>query len=314
MKKRRFFFILCLLFSTLSFIGCDSDDEKPNPPQLIGLSLSTTSNSYRDAVVSYLSLACKERGYTLIITNAEGKVSNQLVQMDALMNLGIKSIIIDAPKEDISAEIEKLKKTNIPLINILNPLSDPSLADAVIINNNKQAGKAVADVINAALPGGGKYQVLYRTGEVSDNERIQRIEGLTENLNASNLPFSNPLSCVDSLSALSRARSIISRDISVCIALDDVSINALAATLEASDKTLDDMKLIVISGSPGSKKLLKEGKISAVIAQSPAKLASTSMDICIELINNKPVKQMSEIENQTITSDNITNYDINNWE
>lgn len=308
------FLLISILSLSLLLSSCKNEIEKTEPAKLIGLSLASIQDDYMTSVVNTLSKECKNNGYTLIITNSNGDVENQKIQLRSLLSLGVKSLIFVAPPEDISNELDNFRKVNIPIVNTVSLVSDSTLVDVSIVNNDKQSGVAIAEEINKYLVGGGKYQMLFKTGEKTDYVRNQCLAGLTNTLSASISKYSNPLACVDSVSSVSKAKTILSKDIKVCIAFDDTSIKGFVTALAESEKTLEDVKLIVVSGSPFSKMLLRDGKISTIIALSPVTLAKTAINSCFTLINGQQQEFKILINNSILTPDNIENYNYTIWE
>ena len=313
MKRIFYLYFACLVACLV--MGCsDHDEDKTEPAQLIGVSLASATNGYMDAVVMKLQGDFKSKGYTLLVTNADGKIETQKTQIKALLNRGIKALIIVSPEGDLSEETVLVKKSGMPLLNMINLFEDKNLADVYIANDDRQSGEILAEEINTLLVNGGKYQVLYKTGDVSESVRVECIDGLKDNLEASVSQFSNPLACVDLLSATQRAKQILSRDVEVCVAFDDISAQGFVTAMAEMGKTLNDVHILVLSGSPESKQLLKNGKISAVIARSPISLAAAVVEGCLKRINRELVEKYILIENKTLTVTNIGDSDSGRWE
>lgn len=302
-----FFFLLLLIFP-----GCENNEQEVASAQLLGLSLAQPANEYTNAVAMELSRKFKEQGYSLIITDADGKIENQQKQVAALLKQNVKALLLAAPEGDFSESIAKISELGIPLVNVVKPLADMTMADAVVLPDAADEGKLAARFMNEIL-GTGKYQMLYMTGSAIEDELTQWQDGLADGLNPGITKFSNPLACVDSLSALSRAKSILSRDVQVCVALDDVALYGFVTALEECGKTLNDVKIIVFSGSPKSKTLLREGKISAIIARSPQTVAQQTMEACLSLLQGQTMENIW-VKSILITKDNIAEFDINKWE
>lgn len=314
MKKVNVIRLLFFFLLAVTIVSCNNDIEDTAATELIGFSLPEKADGYSDALVRNLMINLKDQGFTLVVVNAENNADNQKKQIDALLNIGIKAIIVVAPKWDFSENITKIRGKKIPLINALNALPNLDSINALVTNNISTEGEFAANIINELLVSGGTYQVLYMNSATSEQERVGWLEYLNANLKSTVTKFSNPLACVDSLSALSRARTILSRDVQACVAFDDTSLQGFVVALEASDKTLDDVKIIAFSGSPDSKKMLKEGRISAIISRSPIKISDALAGICIDLINNQTVVKETLIEGILITAQNVDQYDINSWE
>lgn len=306
--------IYAFLFSLLlMFSGCENNKGyEVAPARLIGLSLAQPANEYVNTVATELSRKFKEQGYSLIITNADSKIENQQKQVAALLKQNVKALLLSAPEGDFSESMAPINEAGIPFVNVVRPLADATVVDAVVLPDAVDEGRLAARFMNEALET-GKYQMLYMTGSATESELTQWQDGLSKELNAGITKFSNPLACVDSLSALSRAKNILSRDVQVCVALDDVALQGFVVALAESGKTLNDVKIIVFSGSPKSKSLLKEGKISAIIARSPQTAAQQMMDACLSLLQGQMVEK-TWVKSTLITVDNIAEYDVNKWE
>jgi ABC-type sugar transport system substrate-binding protein len=308
------FSLTCLLAYALTSVllpGCKEEDQTPAPANLIGLSLPDNPGAYVKTLVSGLESSLKNEGYTLVVTNAEGKTENRRTQLNAMLNIGVKAIALVSPGDDLSESIAAIRARSIPVVSLLESLAG---ANAAILNDSRGEGIAAATAANRLLPSGGVYQVLYMMGATTEADRTALIEGLTDSLTASITKYSNPLSCVDTLSALSRAKSILSRNIQLCIAMDDESLQGFVRALDESDKTPADVKIIAFSGSPVSKRLLRDGKIAAVIARAPLSAAASIGPICAALVNGQPVEPTLLIPSILITSENIGQHDAETWE
>lgn len=306
--------ILFVFFASLIIhAGCDADDKEVEPAKLIGFSMPKSADGFMKSLSDELFNNLKAEGYLLVETNADGKVENQEKQVQALLDLQMEALILVGSQSNLLI-LDEVKNAGIPIVNIRIPLVNADVPDAQIRTDSHSEGKLAAHVINNLVQYEKNYQILYTVGASTDEERALRISGIEENLNQSINKFANPLSCVDSLSALSRARNILSRDIEFGIAFDDISLTGFVKALEQSDKTTDDFKIIVFSGSPLSKKYLHENKIKAIIAQSPKAMAEITGETCVNLLNSKNTEKNVFLESFLITSDNISDYDLNAWQ
>jgi ABC-type sugar transport system substrate-binding protein len=291
--------------------GCDDDDPTPAPANLIGLSLPNNPNSYMSTLVAGLESSLKSEGYTLVVTNAEGKTDDRLVQLNALLGVGVKAVALVSPGNELAESMAAIRARAVPVISLLE--STP-LANTSIVTDNQSEGATAAEAVNQLLPNGGKYQIMFLAGDMTETERTARINGLTGGLMASITQLAAPRSCVNSEAALSNAKNILTRDVQLCIAMDDESLQGFVRALDESAKTAADVRIIAFSGSPESKRLLKEGKIAAVIARSPLSAAASASHACNELLKGQPVDVQLLLQSTLITSENIGQHDADTWE
>lgn len=140
MKFKLFTIIILLLLLFTSCAKAPEQTEKADdmPAEKINVAISLPKETdYSAALAKELTNSLYQKGYNIILRYAQNDGKTQQEQINELISQNISCLIIE-PVNDFSLNLEKY--SDIPVININNPLNDGSSVDCFISPNYNEAG------------------------------------------------------------------------------------------------------------------------------------------------------------------------------
>lgn len=264
----------------------------------IAIVLKTLSNPFWVEMKEGIEKEAAAKGIKvdIIAASSEEDVQEQLRLLENLLSKGYKAIGIAplSPVNTIPAVVEANKK-GIYIVNIDEKIdmeqlkkSGGSVLAFVTTDNVKVGGKGAEYIINK-LPEGGEVAIIEgKSGNASGEFRRQ---GATEAFKANskfNLVASQPADW-DRSKALDVAANLIQKhpNLKAIYACNDtMALGAVQAVANAG-KT-GQILVVGTDGAPEAKDSINQGKLNATVAQDPAMIGATSLNILLEALKNKP--------------------------
>lgn len=273
---------------------------------LIGLSLSfsaysadyavilkTLSNPFWVEMKEGIELEAKVLGVSVDIfaSPSEGDYQSQLQLFEDLMNKNYKGIAF-APLSPVNLVIPSAKayQRGIYLVNLDEKIDIDNLrkakgnVEAFITTDNTSVGaKAAEFIVNQLGEQGGEVAII--EGKAGNASGEARRRGATDIFNSApqiKLVASQPADW-DRIKALDVATNILSRNPNlkaIYAANDTMAMGAAQAVINSGKQA----QVIVVGtdGVPEAKKMVLEGKLTATIAQDPAKIGAQGLRLLVE--------------------------------
>ena len=150
----------------------------------IGVAQWDLREPYRkQAQVDFKRLVQQYPKFSLLERDAQGKVDQQVSDVDALLTQKADLIILyPGDSAGLSAEVKKVHDAGVPLLEIDRSTPDASQFVAQLGGDNKEIAKEQADYLAQNLPDGAKVAVI--TGDLSSDAATERRDGALEGLKA----------------------------------------------------------------------------------------------------------------------------------
>lgn len=148
MKKALIFFLAMLLI--FSIFGCKKEETPPENLEkpLIGVSLAGGSDEATVALAEAFEQELTRLGFVPAVQCAEGDCPAQIRQIEELIALNAKAVIVQAVDSITLLETEQtLKECNIPLIGCDTPLMDTDVAYGLVTYDYFSMGQKVAEAV-----------------------------------------------------------------------------------------------------------------------------------------------------------------------
>lgn len=156
MKKITAISFLLLFFFSLT--SCFSKKDSSNSSAMkIGLSIDTIIiERWKRDLDSFVAKA-KENGAEVLVQDASNSVTEQINQIDFLINQGVKALVI-VPKEadSLTEVVQKAKNRGIPVISYDRLIRNADI-DLYVSVNSRSVGKKMAESILQVLPEGSCF-------------------------------------------------------------------------------------------------------------------------------------------------------------
>ncbi len=152
---------------------------------VVGFSQSeSTSNPFRDTETKSVTAEAKRLGIKLIQRNANGDISRQNTDIEAMIAQGAKALIVAPENAGVAPALAQAKAKHIPVLTIDRTVNGTACSDFVgfIGSNFLGQAKIAADDLGQAL--GGKGNVVVLQGTSGNNVAADRTNGFNSELKA----------------------------------------------------------------------------------------------------------------------------------
>ena len=252
--------------------------------------VNDTSNPYWKTLENGLKDTAKTLGVQADIyvlqsaTDAEG----QLNQCETALLKNPQAMIFAAVDGgNLASCLRKADAKGILLVDIDGNIDEARAAKMgvhvafSVASNNSELGKKAADYIK-----GQKGKVLVIEGLSGNLNGLMRVKGFSENLDKGlQIVVSQPADW-DRLKAADIVSRVITQhpDLSVIFAANDTMALGAVEALRAAH--IDTVKVVGIDGSTDAVKAIKEGRLTASIAQLPYLMAKESLEKSVQYLKD----------------------------
>ena len=148
--------------------------------QTIGLSVSTLNNPFFVQLRDGAQAAADELGLTLVVTDAQDSVSNQISNIEDLLQSGVSVLIINATDSDaVVPAVMEANSRNVPVIAVDRGINGGTVA-YFIASDNAAGGALAGQFICEKL--GGKGTVVELEGIPGTSAARERGQGFNDYL------------------------------------------------------------------------------------------------------------------------------------
>ncbi len=226
----------------------------------------TLLDEFQTASVDALTKFLKDVGYEVVSLNADNKTDLQQSQMNDVINLKPKAIIMAAVDFNaITPSIEKARAAGIPVM-IFDRQITSTKTDLTSVAGTVEIGHVAADQIEGLLKkknGAVKGKVLQVLGDPSDPYTLDIQKGFEEKMKA--FPDVKIISLPAMQWEASNAGTIVSDQLVANPDIDLIFVHAAhlavaaQASLEAKGKKPGDVLLVSSNGAPVGLDLIRKG-------------------------------------------------------
>lgn len=271
MKKLTFILIAFLLILTT---GCSLEPPGWAKPKTggdlkdikIGLSVSTLNNpffvSLKDGVVE----EARKHGMETIVVDAQNDSAKQSNDVDDLMQKGVNVLLINpTDSASISTVVQSANSLGIPVIT-LDRSADQGDVKALVASDNVKGGKMAAEFIEKIVGKGAK--VVELEGVAGASATRERGKGFHEVADQNLKVIAKQTADFDRTKGLNVMENLLQAnpDVQAVFAHnDEMALGAIEA-IKSSGK---DIPVVGFDGNDDAMKSIKEGKLTATVAQQP---------------------------------------------
>ncbi|MFA6845162.1 MAG: sugar ABC transporter substrate-binding protein [Sphaerochaetaceae bacterium] len=311
--------LICVLLVVLVVGGVFAQGKTETPAVKKGYKFGFTcmdqSNPFFVLIEKTIRDKVEANGDKLISVDPANNVTLQIQQVEDLIAQKIDGIFLNpAEAEGIIPALDQLKAAGIPIINFDTEVADMSYVATYAGSDNYNAGYVCGADLVKKCPNGGDIIVL---DSPTMNSVVDRTNGFLAAIKGKgfkivaqqdakgNLQVSMGIA-EDLLQAHSDAVAIFGGN-------DPTALGALAAANAAGIK-----KCLIygVDGSPDIKAEIASGNslIEGSGAQSPIKIAETSVDLMYKVMKGEKVESRYPVETFLITKENVSKYGTTGWQ
>ncbi len=277
---------------------------------VIGFVPGMTTDPFFISMDAGAQAEAKKLGVTLVYEGAETySPSAQTPYVNAMVSRKVNALIL-CPT-DLTAMIPPIKnavKAKIPVITADSTITQTSLLASRITSNNNQGGAAAADYLGNLAHGQGVVGVLDPSPGISTDKA--RVQGFINELHKK-FPKMKAVIEYDNeqtTQAVTLAQDLLLRYSTKLVGIfgtDDTSASGAAEGVRASGK-LGQVKIVGYDAEPAEVQDLKQGLISALIAQKPMLEGQLAVQYAVDKVEGKKVPNFVQLANVVITKANLS--------
>jgi D-allose transport system substrate-binding protein len=263
----------------------------------IAIILKTLSNPFWASMKEGIEAEAKAKGVKVDVfaVNSEDDTQGQLQVFEDVLSKNYKAIGI-APLSPVNVvpTIAKANQKGIYVVNIDEKVDMQQLKSAggsvlsfVTTDNEKVGEKAAKFIVDKLGSAGGNVAIVEgKAGNASGEDRKNGAKKMFESTSGIKIVASQPADW-DRSKALDVATNMLQRnpDIKAFYCCNDTMALGVLQAVQNSGKNI---LVVGTDGDPEAVKDIQAGKMSATVAQDPAKIGATSLDLLIKALQDKP--------------------------
>lgn len=274
----------------------------------LGVSISTTNNPYFVAMKDGLDKFAGEKKVSLKVADAQDDAARQADDIQNFISQNVDAILINpVDSKAVVSSIKAANSANIPVI-LIDRGSEGGDVLTTVASDNIEAGKMAAEFVVKEL--GEKAKAFELSGVPGASATVDRGKGFNKIAKTKLDVLSSQSANFDRAKALNTAQNMIQghKDVQVIFAQNDEM--ALGAAQAVKSAGLKDILIVGIDGQPDAHDAIKNGDITATIAQQPAKMGEIAIQAAIDHYQGKKVKKTTVSPIYLVTKETVDQY---NW-
>lgn len=274
----------------------------------LGVSISTTNNPYFVAMKDGLDKFAGEKKVSLKVADAQDDAARQADDIQNFISQNVDAILINpVDSKAVVSSIKAANSANIPVI-LIDRGSEGGDVLTTVASDNVEAGKMAAEFVVKEL--GEKAKAFELSGVPGASATVDRGKGFNKIAKTKLDILSSQSANFDRAKALNTAQNMIQghKDVQVIFAQNDEM--ALGAAQAVKSAGLKDILIVGIDGQPDAHDAIKNGDITATIAQQPAKMGEIAIQSAIDHYQGKKVKKTTVSPIYLVTKETVDQY---NW-
>lgn len=274
----------------------------------LGVSISTTNNPYFVAMKDGLDKFAGEKKVSLKVADAQDDAARQADDIQNFISQNVDAILINpVDSKAVVSSIKAANSANIPVI-LIDRGSEGGDVLTTVASDNVEAGKMAAEFVVKEL--GEKAKAFELSGVPGASATVDRGKGFNKIAKTKLDILSSQSANFDRAKALNTAQNMIQghKDVQVIFAQNDEM--ALGAAQAVKSAGIKDILIVGIDGQPDAHDAIKNGDITATIAQQPAKMGEIAIQAAIDHYQGKKVKKTTVSPIYLVTKETVDQY---NW-
>jgi ribose transport system substrate-binding protein len=295
-KKHSVWTILLVVLMVFSLVGCSTaqpnvekkDTAKTPGKVTIGFSVSTLNNPFFVTLKDGAEKAAKDAGADLIVLDARDNTAKQISDIEDLIQKKVSVILINpTDSAAVVTAVESANKANIPVITV-DRASNGGKVVSHIASDNVKGGSLAAEYILKTIGNKGNIVELQGiAGTSAARDRGKGFHDVVDGKEGVKVVASQPAD-FDRAKGLKVMENILqgNKDIQAVFAHnDEMALGALSAIQAAGKNIL----VVGFDATDDAVKAVKEGKLSATVAQKPDLIGKTALEAAVKVAKGEKV-------------------------
>lgn len=292
------------LTAALALTGCDRGGNTD-----LGLALSTMNNPFFVGIKKGAQAEADARGLHINITDAQNDPTQQINQMETFTSQDVKAAIINPVDSDAAVPaVGVANRAKVPVISLDRGVNGGTVG-STIASDNVAGGRLAAKTLAESL--GGKGKVAFLEGQPGTSAARERGRGFEEGLRkypgiqvvARQPADFDRTKGMDVMTNMLQAH----RDIAGVFAANDEM--ALGAAKALGGRSGKDVKVVAFDGTPDGITAVRNGTLTATIAQQPELLGKQAVDWALKAAHGEKLPQSVKVPVVLVTRKNAATFD-----
>jgi ribose transport system substrate-binding protein len=253
----------------------------------------------------------ENQGYEVVVLDGQGDSETQIRQIEDQIAAGVDGFVVSPNNsEEIVPGIEAANAAGVPVVTVDAIAAGGDVAGHVGFDNTAGGAEAARYLAEEM---GGEGRVLELTGAQGAFHAVRRGEGFNEEMqNHENIEVitrdaewqaDNALSItVDTLTA--------NPDIGAIFTHNDEMIRGVISGLQQVNRSLDDILVVGIDGTPLALERIRGGEQNATVVQDPFEMGRLAVETLAAAINGDDVEEEQLLEPRLVTEDDADDEDL----
>lgn len=291
----------------------DFSSEQKEKGRLIGASYMTMNNEFYKIIGEEVSYRVEAEGDRLILRDPALNPERQAEQIEDMLDMGIKALIV-APADSgcLREVLKKAKEQGVYIVVVDTAVEDGIPADCTITSDNYKAGVLVGEHY---LSEHESASLVIMTHESARSAR-ERVAGFVVTVSQNpDIHIVREIECEGQVEiAMPKMQEAIDEGLMFdsVFCLNDLASVGIVAALDENG-ILDQVDVYGVDASPDSKALIYEGMMDATAAQFPTLIGKRVADTVYDLLDGKEV-QDALIPVKLVTQNNVEEFGISRWQ
>ncbi len=307
--------VLVIILLLNSLIALSGQGHKEEPSYLFGATYMTMNNPFFAVLDNGIREVVASRGDKMITLDPALDQEKQLEQVYDLIEQEVDLIFLNPVDwKMVKPALTAAKAAGIPVINVDSPVYDEALVDSIVTSDNYNAGVLVAHDVYERV-GTEVKVILFEHPETKSG--IDRTQSFVDT--AAGYPGFEIVARYNSFGQLEYAMPVMEKiirmniDFDVVMCTNDPSAIGVLAALQAAGRE-ESVYIYGVDGSPDAKKMVKEGKITATVAQSPMSIGRTAAESAYDLLAGNPIAHEILVPVELIDAENVVSFGLDGWQ
>mgnify|MGYP006396316689 FL=1 len=268
----------------------------------IGLSVSTLNNPFFVSLKDGVVAAAEKNGMKTIVVDAQDDSATQVSGIEDLIQQGADILLINpTDSAAISTAVEYANSVGIPVIT-LDRSSDSGDIVTLVASDNEAGGQMAAEYIIELL--GENAVVAELEGTPGASATRERGAGFHSVANEKLQIVSKQTADFDRTQGLNVMENMIQGNGNIQAVFAHNDEMALGA-LEAINSAGKDLIVIGFDGTEDALASIRNGQLTATVAQQPVLIGEMAVQAAIDYIEGKDVEEVLAAPLKLVTQDNI---------
>lgn len=287
-KVKKVFSMVALMMAVSNFVNAEK----------IGLVVSTQNNPFFVTLKEGAESKAKELGHELIVLDSQNDPSKELGNVEDLLIRGVDVLLINPTDSDaVASSVRAANRSKVPVVT-LDRAANKGKVIAHVASDNVLGGEMAGNYIIERLNGSGN--VVELEGIPGTTAARDRGAGFNKAVNGKLNIVAKQAADFDRTRGLTVMENILQAQPEIDAVFahnDEMALGALKA-IEASGKNII---VVGFDATDDAISAVKQGKMGATVAQKPAEIGATGVEVADKIIKKEQVPENVPVALELIT-------------